>query len=161
MTTNESRESMRAVARSPEAFAGYLANIQAHLVGLRSTLVLLAHETQTELRATEVGGDWFFHPWLRARPVEKQLNAIVSALEAAVAATEKAAIRRVTHDQKVAALPGQRAAKALEKANRRIPKSAPVNNSPQQVPPPAKTSYAEPRSIHDLSELRNGGRRSA
>ncbi|MFD5610600.1 hypothetical protein [Kitasatospora sp. NPDC127060] len=155
MTTNESRESMRAVARSPEAFAGYVGDIQSRLLGLVSTLSLLAQETQIELRGTHVEGD---RPWdarARAWPTERQLRNLIRSIESAVAAAEKVNFRRRNHDEKVAALPAQRAAKALEKASKRTPKTLPVNKTAEQVPPPMKTGYADPRSIHDLRELRD------
>lgn len=155
MTTNESRESMRAVARSPEAFAGYVANIQSHLLGLKTTLSLLAQETQVELRGTHVEGD---RPWdarLRSWRVERPMWDLIKSIESAVTAAEKVNFRRRSHDEKVAALPAQREAKALEKANKRAPKTLPVNKTAEQVPPSTKSGYAEPRSIHDLRELRD------
>ncbi|MFG2844202.1 hypothetical protein ACGF12_13670 [Kitasatospora sp. NPDC048296] len=155
MTTNESREAMRAAARSPEAFAGYVADIQSRLLGIASTLSLLAQETQVELRGTHVEGD---RPWdarVRAWRVERPLRELITSIENAVTAAEKVNFRRRKHDEKVAALPAQRAAKALEKANKRTPKTLPVNKSAEQVPPPTKTGYAEPQSIFDLRDVRD------
>ncbi|GAA2815158.1 hypothetical protein GCM10010441_44720 [Kitasatospora paracochleata] len=155
MTTPESRESMRAVAANPEAFAGYLADMQSHLLGLQTTLAILAQETQVKLRSTYVEGDRKYHAQMRSWPVERQLNALIRALGNAAAATEKAGFQRRNHDKKVAELPALRSAKALEKANKRAPKTLPVNNSTAEVPPPTKTRYAEPGTLYDLGDRRS------
>ncbi|MER5355884.1 hypothetical protein ABT093_36890 [Kitasatospora sp. NPDC002551] len=151
------REAMKALAANPEEFAKYLADVQHRLLGLTATLTALAHAAQVELRGTHVEGDRFFHARARALPVERQLKALVNSLNNAAAAAEKVAFQRRKHDEKVAALPGLRSAKALEKANKRRPSQAiPVNRTAGQVPPPAKSGYSDdPRSIHDLRDRRS------
>ncbi|MFJ5120984.1 hypothetical protein [Kitasatospora sp. NPDC088548] len=151
------REAMAALAADPEEFDKYLADVQRRILGLTAALTALAQAAQIELRGTYVKGDRFYHARARALPVERQLKALVNSLNNAAAAAEKVAFQRRRHDEKVAALPGLRSAKALEKANKRRPSQAlPVNRTAEQVPPPAKSGYSdEPRSIFDLGDRRS------
>ncbi|MGV9267372.1 hypothetical protein ACWDRR_22225 [Kitasatospora sp. NPDC003701] len=156
-STPQVREAMRALAGDPEQFARYLADMQRHLLGLTSTLTVLAQAAQVELRGTHVEGDRFYHARARALPVEHQMNVLVKSLKSATEAAEKVAFQRRRHDERVDALPGQRSAKALEKANKgRSSRALPVNKPGEQVPPPTKSGYSdEPRSILDLRDRRS------
>ncbi|MEU5388655.1 hypothetical protein ACFVT9_29470 [Kitasatospora cineracea] len=150
MTTPDDRARLRYTARSPEHFAAYTADLVRHLEGVRTSLALLGQETSQALRETEVAGDRRFDARLRALPVERQLARAIRSLEGAARALERSSLRRIAHDSRVAALPAQRAAKALEKANKKKPKSAPVNRNPANSPRAAENGYAEPTSIFDL-----------
>ncbi|MFB7380507.1 hypothetical protein ACFC6U_21875 [Kitasatospora purpeofusca] len=151
------REAMAALAADPEEFDKYLADVQRRILGLTAALAALAQAAQVELRGTHVEGDRFYHARTRALPVERRLKELVNSLSNAATAAEKAAFQRRRHDERVAALPGQRSAKALEKANkRRSSKAIPVNRAAEQVPPPAKSGYSDdPRSIFDLGDRRS------
>ncbi|MET9396040.1 hypothetical protein [Kitasatospora sp. NPDC002965] len=151
------RKAMEALAADPEAFTRYLADVQRNILGLTATLTALAQAAQVELRGTHVEGDRFYHARTRALPVERQLKALVNSLNNAATAAEKVAFQRRRHDERVAALPGQRSAKALEKANKhRSSKAIPVNRTAEQVPPPAKSGYSDdPRSMFELGDRRS------
>ncbi|MFJ9520665.1 hypothetical protein ACIRPK_20735 [Kitasatospora sp. NPDC101801] len=151
MTDDQRRLAMRGVARDPASFAAYLADMQQHLRGLHGSLELLLEETRAELRATHIEGDRRYHAPLRALPVERRLKAAIKDLESAASAVERAVYRRHAHDDLVNSLPGQRALKALNKANKKAPKNQPVNGNTPQVPPAANSSYSEqPQNIFDM-----------
>ncbi|GLW73685.1 hypothetical protein Kpho02_59830 [Kitasatospora phosalacinea] len=150
MTTPDDRARLRYTARTPEEFAAYTAGLVRHLGDLRTSLALLGQETSQALRETSVAGDGRFDARLRALPVERQLAKTIRSLESAAKSLERSALRRIAHDSRVAALPAQRAAKALEKANKKPSKSAPVNQNSASTPGPAESSYTEPRNIFDL-----------
>ncbi|WP_331731472.1 hypothetical protein [Kitasatospora sp. NBC_01300] len=163
MTRNETpeanppltREALKFVAADPVAFDSYLGDVYGTLVTLRKAIGQLAQEVQVELRGTEVPGDRFYDAWVRARPVEGELKSLIKNLEKTAKSLEKATLERRSYDEKVAALPVKRSAKALKKANKSRSKSLPVNKSAGQVPLPQKSSYSEPRTMFDLNDRRS------
>ncbi|MGC9478780.1 hypothetical protein ACP4I1_32155 [Streptomyces sp. WG4] len=74
---------------------------------------------QAVLRSQHVEGDGRWSAWWRARKVEKHLNALVKASRDQAQAAEGLRTAYADHVRTVAALPGQRAAKAKAKADRR------------------------------------------
>jgi len=74
---------------------------------------------QTVLRSQVVEGDGKWSARRRARKVEKHLNRLVKASRDAAHASEGLRTAYADHVRTVAALPGQRAAKAKAKADRR------------------------------------------
>ncbi|MFJ1757308.1 hypothetical protein [Kitasatospora sp. NPDC088134] len=152
--TAESREALRRVAQSPQAFAGYLANIQSTLLELGNTIEVLAQEQQIVLRGTHVKGDRFYDARLRARATERQIHQLLVALRSAGRAAEVSAYRRQAFEDKVAALPGIREQKALGKANKRNRKQIPVNQMPGQASTSEEKRYDEPASLFDLRDRR-------
>ncbi|OKI74963.1 hypothetical protein AMK11_35415 [Streptomyces sp. CB02414] len=74
---------------------------------------------QTVLRSQYVEGDGRWSAWRRARRVEKHLNRMVKASRDAARGAEGLRTEYADHVRTVQALPGQRAAKAKAKADRR------------------------------------------
>jgi hypothetical protein len=122
---------------------------------------------QTYLRSQHVPGDGRLSAGRRARRVEKHLKALVNASKRAEAAARDLRNAYAAHVAHVAALPGQREAKALAKAGRRQMVGELAANSlhktaatmapptPEQAPPqaPAPAPAAggqQPRGLNAL-----------
>ncbi|MFJ6355178.1 hypothetical protein ACIQKB_37685 [Streptomyces sp. NPDC092046] len=144
---------LRDVARSPEATARYLADIQRVLLDIGKNLQTLAIETRVHLRETHVEGDRFYHARLRAMPVEKSLGTVLKDLHSLTKGLEKSAYKRHAHDEAVVNTARDRREKELERQRKKNPQplqAAP--NPPQQDPTGQNFRYGDPTSIYDLSD---------
>jgi hypothetical protein len=155
MNTDDTQSPMRAVARNPDHFAAYLANVQRVLLTIGRDLETLQHETRIDLRSTHVQGDRWYHARMRALPVEKTLKDVLAHLEGLTRGLEKATYKRRAHAEEVNSLPGKRRAKELAKSkkrNRPVLPAGTENTGP--VPNAPDSGYADPASIYDLGKRR-------
>lgn len=145
------------VAKSPEATARYLTDLQSHLLGIGENLATLARETRVHCRGTHVEGDRWYHARLRALPVEKALRDVLKHVDGLTEGLENAAFRRNSFADQVKELPGKRRDKELEKRRKKNPQlQAAPQNPPQQDAQSQNYGYGGPTSIYDL-----GNRESA
>ncbi|MFD0070155.1 hypothetical protein, partial [Streptomyces sp. NPDC127574] len=119
--------------QNPHATAHYLANVQRTLRKIENDLATLAFETGLHLRANRLEGDRFYHPGLRARPVEKELDKVLRAAQRMAKGLEKSAYARHEHDEVVVNTIRSRQEKAAVKAARKNPQLPPAPTSkPEQ-----------------------------
>ncbi|MFI5634854.1 hypothetical protein ACIA8E_37005 [Streptomyces sp. NPDC051664] len=148
---------LRDVAKSPEATARYLADVQRFLLDIGKNLETLALETRVHCRDTHVEGDRFYDAWLRAQPVERALKDVLKNVQAVTKGLEKSAYKRRAHDEAVANTGQKRKEKELEKKRKNVPPiQAAPKNPPQQGGQSQEFGYGGPTSIYDL-----GNRESA
>lgn len=162
MNSNDSNDApLRDVAKSPEATARYLADVQRFLLDIGKNLETLAHETRLHCRGTHVEGDRWYHARMRALPVEKALKDVLKHTRALTEGLEKSAYKRNAFSDEVKNLPEKRKQKALEKERKKNPPLQAAPQSPQQGAPGApgqswqgapgqNSGYGGPTSIRDL-----------
>ncbi|MGW1364562.1 hypothetical protein ACWCQP_45055 [Streptomyces chartreusis] len=150
--TNEEASPLAEVAKSPEATAAYLAELQSHLLGIAENLAELSRETRVHCRGTHLAGDRWYHRRLRALPVEKALKDVLKHADGLTDGLENAAFRRNEFADQVKNLPEERKKKALEKERRKNPQ--PLQAAPQgpaqQDAQDRNSGYSDPTSIYDL-----------
>lgn len=148
---------LRDVARSPEATARYLADVQRVLLDIGRNLETLALETRVHCRDTHVAGDRWYDAWLRAQPVERALKDVLKHVEGVTKGLEKSTFKRRAHDEAVSNTAKKRKEKELEKQRKNAPplQAAPPS-PPQQAAPSQNYGYGGPTSIYDM-----GNRESA
>jgi hypothetical protein len=142
---------LRDVARSPEATARYLADIQRVLLDIGKHLENLALETRVHCRDTHVDGDRWYHARLRAQPVEKALKDVLNNLQNVTEGLEKSAYKRRAHDETVANTARKRKDKELEKQRKKNPQLQAAPQNPQQQGAQSQNpGYGVPTLIFDL-----------
>ncbi|MFF3015502.1 hypothetical protein [Streptomyces sp. NPDC057939] len=148
---------LRDVAKSPEATARYLADVQRVLLDIGRNLEALALETRVHCRDTHVSGDRWFDAWLRAQPVERALKDVLKHVEGVTKGLEKSAFKRRAHDEAVSNTAKKRKEKELEKQRKNAPPLQAAPQYPSQQGAPIRNSgYGGPTSIYDM-----GNRESA
>ncbi|MER7832205.1 hypothetical protein [Streptomyces sp. NPDC095602] len=144
---------LRDVARSPEATARYLADIQRVLLDIGKNLETLAIETRVHCRGTHVDGDRWYHARMRALPVEKALKDVLKHVNGLTEGLEKTAYKRNAFEDEVKNLPRKRREKELERERKRNP--APLRAAPeppQPGSPQGNPGYSGPASVYDLGK---------
>jgi len=166
VASNDREEALRRIAQDPQAHAAHLAKIQGRLRQLHGDLEILAREMSVVVRGTHVDGDGWRDAGRRARPVERAYGRLLRNCGRVIADLERAAYARNAFSDKVNALPGIRAQKALEKAARKAPPQLTAPNTVQEVQhPPTQGDAPDQNSGYDgprsLSEVKWQGRRTA
>lgn len=119
---------------------------------------------QSQLRSQHIDGDGRLSPVRRSRKVEKQLKALVKASRRAERAAEGLRTTYAAHVAHVAALPGERKAKALKKGGspaatvagltakslHKTASSAAPAPAEASAPAPAAPAADQPRGMADL-----------
>lgn len=142
---------LRRVAKDPEAFAQYLADVQRWLLSIGANLEQLHRETRVHCRGRHVEGDRWYHARLRARPVEQALKDALGHITALTDDLEKTTHKRRAHEEEMNSLPRQRKEKALARQRKRnARRPIPIESRERSETDTGKTRYSEPTSIYDL-----------
>ncbi|WP_326581711.1 hypothetical protein OIE69_43880 (plasmid) [Actinacidiphila glaucinigra] len=152
MNEHQTEPSLRDVARNAGASARYLADIQSVVEQINENLKTLRRETRIYCRNTHVKDDKWYHPRLRAIPVDRPLAAAIRHATALANSLEFASRRRRAHDDAVRALPDRRRERQLAR-DKKFKEAAALRSTPETPPVPTEepsNEYTGPQSVWDI-----------
>ncbi|MFE5199914.1 hypothetical protein ACFQ93_40485 [Streptomyces sp. NPDC056601] len=143
------------IARNPDAYARYLADLQRVLLEMKRNVETLQTHVRVHCRGQRVEGDKWGQAWLRAFPVEQSVRSVISDLESLAKGLEKSAHKHHAHAEGIRNVAKERKEKALEKSRKKNPLPQAVPVQPAQPPQAGQTpnmGYSGPTSLWGLSD---------